>query len=133
MNKIILFAVIISSFYSCKKDSLSDRYKEFSGTWEFEQFIGYGQQNPPLQPGNGKIIYIGVDKTFEQRSFDTVQVRAKYSLDERKDCSGNDYTVFFKTTEPNSSERVISIVNGKLNLSTSNCLADGGVSIYRRK
>ena len=132
MKKIILFVVVISSLYSCKKDSLSDRYQEFSGTWEFEQFIGFGPSTTPLPPGNGKIIYLGGDKTFEQRSFDTVQVRAKYSLEERKDCNGNN-TVFFKTTEPNSSERVISIVNSKLNLSTPNCIADGGVSIYRRK
>ena len=133
MKKIFLFIAIAGSFYSCKKDSLSNKYLEFAGIWEFEQFIGYGPSTVPLPPGNGKIIYIGSDKTFERRSFDTVEVRAKYSLVERKDCRGDDKIVFFKTTEPNSSENVISIENGKLTLGSSNCVADGGVNIYRRK
>lgn len=133
MKKLFLFIAIIGSLYSCKKDSLSDRYQEFAGTWEFEQYSGYPITSTPLPAGNGKIIYIGSDKTYERRSFDTVLVRATYSLEERKDCSGNEKKICFKSTDPNAFESIISIENGKLYLSASNCLADGGINIYRRK
>ena len=133
MKKIFLFLLIIGSLYSCKKDALSDRYQEFAGTWEFEQYSGYPFTSTPLPPGNGQIIYIGSDKTFERRSFDTVLVRAKYILEERKDCYDEDKKLFFKSTESNSSESKISIENGKLYLTSSNCLSDVGIGIYRRK
>ncbi len=133
MKRIFLFIAIIASLFSCKKDTLLERYEEFSGTWEFEQYSGYPFTNPPLPPGNGKIIYIGSDRTFERRNFDTVLVRAKYMLEERKDCNGTDNKVFFQSTEPNPYESIISVENGKLYLSSSNCIADGGINIYRRK
>ncbi len=119
--------------YSCKKDSVSGKYQEFAGTWEFQSYSGYPFTSTPLPAGNGRIIYIGSDKTFERRNFDTVLYRGKYALEEQKDCIGDDKKLFFKSTDPYFSESIISIENGKLNFTSSNCVSDVGINVYIRK
>jgi hypothetical protein len=133
MKKLLSFIMLIGLLYSCKKDSTSTRIQEFAGTWEFQSYSGYPFTNTPLPRGNGRIIFIGVDKTFERRNFDTVLFRGKYELEEKKDCVGEAKKIFFKSLDPYFLENIISIENGKLNFTSSNCVSDVGINVYIRK
>lgn len=133
MKKIIpplLFAFI---FFSCEKGSdlfLNDRFK---GVWEFENFSGYPFNNNYLPPGNGRIIFLSPNGSFERRQHDTVLFRGRYFLKKQKDCYGEQKKIHFTTNETTYSWDVyIDISSGKLTLSTPTCYADGGTVFYRR-
>lgn len=132
MKKIYLILLLSVLFFSCKKESISPTVKAIEGIWEYESFIGF---DPilPLPPGNGRIIFIGSDRTFERRNFDTLILRSTYSLDQKRDCFGEEQRLFFKTTDPYFFEGFISIENNKLIVSSSNCISDGGITTYRKK
>jgi len=96
-------------------------------------FYGYPFNFPTLPPGNGKIIVIGTDGSFERRSHDTITYKGSYSLDERKDCYGDAKKIFFSTTDIAFSNGFIEIAGDtSLTISSPNCLMDGGTSVYRR-
>lgn len=133
MKKIMITVLGIALLYSCKKDNLSGLKDQFSGEWEYVRFAGYPFNSTPLPPGNGKIIVISRDGSFERRSHDTVTFKGRYSLEEKKDCYGDDKKIFIITTEPYLGERAtIELKSDSLFIGTSNCLADGGLSIYRK-
>lgn len=56
--------------------------ERISGKWEFEKFIGY-PFNSSSPPGNGQIIILNDDGTYERRSHDTVIFNGQYSIKER--------------------------------------------------
>lgn len=130
MKNIFLCIIGMSILYSCKKDNAIQN--DIIGSWEYITFIGYPFNYPSYLPGNGKIIVIGSNGTFERKSHDTTIFKGSYSLEKRKDCHGDAKETFFKTTELNSGENIISVKHDSLFLNSSNCLADGGVSIYRK-
>jgi hypothetical protein len=118
---------------SCKKDNLSSYRNQFSGKWEYVRYVGYPFTFTTLPPGNGNIIIITADGSFQRNKYDTIIFKGKYSLIEKKDCYGDENYIFFKTTDPFFVENsTISLAGDSLNISTSNCLQDGGTSIYRK-
>jgi len=133
MRKIAFLLTSVVVFYSCKKDQLSQLRSQFSGTWEFEKSIG-AFANTGLPPGNGNIILLGTDGSFERRKHDTIIFKGVYFLEERKDCYGDEKKIFFKTSD-SSYTADVSIETGAntLTMNTSDCYADGGATIYRKK
>lgn len=131
MKKFLIYIFVLTLFYSCKKDAVTQ--KDIEGSWEYATFIGEPFNNPSLPFGNGHIIVIGTNGSFERKSHDTTIFKGSYILRWRKDCYGDMKQAFFKTTEPNAEENIISVMHDSLLLNSSNCLADGGVTIYKRK
>jgi hypothetical protein len=133
MKIILVSTFIISLFCSCKKDRLESYKNQFSGQWEYVRYAGYPFNSIPLPPGNGNIIVLTKDGSFEKRNHDTITFKGQYYLEEKKDCFGEDKKIFVRTNDP------LSGIDGKIEstpdtlvISSSNCLADGGLSIYRR-
>lgn len=132
--KRIMFFVLLVSIYSCKKDNVAKALKkDITGTWELEKFAGYPFNQPPLLPGNGRIIVLGEDGLFERKQHDTLIFRGGYSLRKQKDCYERNGDITFSTNENSSGTyQYIEISEGKLLLSTPNCYQDGGIASYRR-
>jgi hypothetical protein len=133
MKKMAISFLGILFLCSCKKDNLSSYRNQFSGKWEYVRYIGYPFTTAPLSLGNGKIIIITQDGSFQRNSYDTIIFKGLYSLVEKKDCYGDETHIFFKTTDPFFGENsIINAAGDSLSISTSNCFQDGGVTIYRK-
>jgi hypothetical protein len=132
MKNIFLFLATSLFFFACKKDSVS--YSQFEGVWEFENAVGYPFNNNYAPPGNGRIIVLSADGQFKRRQHDTVSYTGRYFLKKQKDCQGDEKKIYFTTDETSyDSGKYIDIDGqGRLTLSSSNCLADGGTVFYRR-
>jgi len=120
-------------FLSCKKDKV-DR-SAFTGIWEYESFYGYPfTSSGPLPPGNGRIIVLSAKGDFERRQHDTVLFKGRYFLKWQKDCYGDEQKIYFTTSDNGfASGDYIKINNlGKLQLSTPNCMQDGGTITYHK-
>lgn len=131
LSALLLMAMAISS---CKKESISDLREEVSGTWEFIQSSSFMGAPVIYPPGNGRIIYLGKNGTFETRSFDTVLTRTTFFLKKKKDCYMDGKFVFINTDDRQYSDDHIKIevINDTLYFNTSSCLIDGGGGSYRR-
>ena len=132
MKHLSLYIFCIVLLMSCAKDKFADTRQQFSGTWEYHQFVGYPFLSTPLPRGNGKIIIIGTDGSFERRNHDTTTFKGSYTLEERKDCYGDAKQTFFKSSDPTFAESFIAISGDSLMFNSSNCLTDGGALIYLR-
>ena len=124
----ILIATIILT--SCIKENIQH---PVAGKWEFIVFVGYGVFDPPLPPGNGKIIAFEKGSNFKRYAHDTLLFNGNYSITRKKDCGLEHFRAFLGTTDASfANGRTIDIRGDSLFLSTSNCLVDGGTAIYRR-
>jgi len=127
----IFSALLILFILSCNKE-IRQTKKEITGTWEFETFSGYPFNNT-LPPGKGRIIVIRKNGDFERRQHDTVVFKGSYTIKKKEDCLERDNDLLFSTSEDSYKiTGYIEIVNEKLSISSSNCLADGGTVYYRR-
>lgn len=133
MKNTILIAFLLLGLGACKKDSGElENFRSFAGTWEAEQFIGF-PGNVVLPPGNGRLLVLEADGMMESRHHDTVEYRGRYYLQYKQDCHPREDNLYFTTNDSSYLwEGYIQRTNDKLTLSTSNCLADGGTTIYRR-
>lgn len=133
MKNTILIAFILLLLAACKREAdVADPYRQFTGTWEAAQFIGY-PGNVNLPPGNGRILVLDDNAMMENRRNDTVLYRGRYYLQHRADCHPRANTLYFTTGDSNYLwESYIELTNDQLILSASNCLADGGTTIFRR-
>ncbi len=130
MKKLILVIAAGISLTACQKERVN---KMISGKWEFVVFVGYGNFDPPLPPGNGRIIEFGRDGSFKRFAHDTLLFKGNYSITPQKNCFPNRVSPFLKTSDPSFyNESVINVQGDSLFLSTSSCLIDGGASIYRK-
>lgn len=135
MKALFFIALSVSMIISCKKDKSDFARHQFYGSWEYENYSGYPFNNNYLPPGNGRIIMLSEDGIFERRQHDTLLFKGTYTLQEKRDCHGQQKKIFFSTDDPSFSwESYIDINSstGKLTLTTSNCLADGGTVYYRK-
>jgi hypothetical protein len=127
---VLLFAFIL---FSCKKRNGLFPEKRFEGVWEFENFSGYPFNSNYLPPGNGRIIVLLPDGSFERRQQDTVLFRGKYFLNQQKDCTEDQKKTHFTTNDTAYSWDVyIDLASDKLTLTTPKCYADGGTAFYRK-
>jgi hypothetical protein len=133
MKIIPLLIIACFSISSCKKDITQDLRKDIQGKWEYVTFAGYPFNYPTLPAGNGRLLVFEKKGSFERRNFNTIIFKGYYFLSERQNCSGDEKMVFITTTDSSfSNNNSISVKGDSLFLSTPNCLADGGTSIYRR-
>ena len=133
MKNTILIAFILLLLGACKKEAEApEAFRQFAGTWEAEQFIGF-PGNVVLPPGNGRILVLEANGMMESRRKDTVDYRGRYYLRFKQDCHPREDNLYFTTNDSSYLwEGYILLTNDKLTLSTSNCLADGGTMVYRR-
>ena len=133
MKQLFILAVAFLFFIGCKKDVAADIRNQLTGQWEFVVVSGYGSSNIPQPQGNGNIIVFGKSGAFQRRMHDTITFNGSYKLEYRKDCFGAEKSVFLSTSDPNfPDDRSVSFDNGRLFISTPNCLQDGGSSIWRK-
>jgi hypothetical protein len=134
MKTFFLFLLSFVFLFSCEKDRiLTPLKKQLIGAWEFEHVVGYPFTAPYYPPGNGKIIVFFENGNFEKRQHDTTLSKGKYFLSVKKDCYPRESKIFINTNDAlNSLHYYINIDSNKLMLSTPNCYADVGMSLYRR-
>jgi hypothetical protein len=129
MLKLITCSLCVLLLLGCRKDN--SLKKEYVGRWEFAQFIGFpGSLTEP--PGNGKLLILSDDGRFERIEQGSVVSSGKFSVIRKKDCHPRDGEHMVKAKDGYLDEHYIQIINGRLSLSTSNCLMDGGTVIFRR-
>lgn len=133
MQKILAF-LALAAICSCEKYiEVSGVEKQIIGTWEYEQYVGYPANEPPAPAHNGRIIVIGADGGFERRQHDSILFRGTYTMQNKRDCLDRSTDLIFSTNDPSTADaHYIDVAGGKLMLSSSNCLADGGTAYYRR-
>lgn len=123
----ILLLIVLAS--SCRKDHFT---KDLRGTWELASAYTFGGP-VPYPPGNGNLLILRKDKTFEQQQPGQATQQGYYTLESKEDCSPRTdkkmLVLHFSTYEQ---EAYVEVKDNTLFLSTSNCIADGGTSTYRR-
>jgi hypothetical protein len=128
----ILFTIIL---FSCKKVNDDSGFKQrITGDWELEQVI-CGECLIPIDSfpaGNGHIIRLLMDGSFERRLHDSITFRGHYDIQQKKDCIPRRQNFLFVTDETFTISRYVEEENQKLRFSIPNCYADGGDMIYRR-
>ena len=95
MKKTFPAILSVLLFFSCKKDSNLFLNNRFKGVWEFENFSGYPFNNNYLPPGNGRIMVLSADGSYERRQHDTVLFRGRYFLKKQKDCFDEEKKIHF--------------------------------------
>jgi hypothetical protein len=129
-----LFALLTAFIlFACKKDGAAINSR-ITGVWEYESFQGDPFNYQP--PGNGKIIVLSEDGEFERRENTTVLFKGKYYLKKKKDCYTEGLRTNFSTNDPSFASGEYTYIDidisGRLRLSSSTCLQDGGTSVYRK-
>ena len=130
--KQLLSTLLVLLLFSCSKE-LKEAKNEIAGTWEYERFVGFPFNSPPLPPGNGNIIVIRKNGTFERKKHDTLLYSGSYKLEKKTDCYPGHTDIFFSSDEAAYMiEGYAEVTNDKLSISSSNCMLDGGILYYRR-
>jgi len=140
MKRLSLLVLLTCILFSCKKErELKNLKGDIEGIWEIELSAGEanittgGSNITNYPPGNGQTIVFSGSGTFERRNYDTVIFKGVYSLKYKEDCNPRPGNIVLTTDEySNIYGDYISIESGKLFISASNCMEDGGYSIYRR-
>ena len=133
MKQSILFLLSILFLTACRKDQAAGIRTQITGAWEWVTFSGYPFINQALPAGNGRIIIFGSNGLFERKAHDTFILRGSYNLQERKDCYGNEQHVFLNATDSGFINNYsLDIINARLYISSPNCFADGGSSVWRK-
>jgi len=140
MKRPIVLVLLMFILFSCKKErELKNLKEDIVGIWEIELSAGEahittgGTNTTNYPPGNGQTIVFSGSGAFERRKYDTVIFKGVYSLKHKEDCQPRQGNIVLTTDEySNIYGDYISIDSGKLFISSSNCMEDGGYSIYRR-
>lgn len=136
MKKAFFLLLILPILFSCKKENdISNLRIKIIGTWELEKNI-CGEcitQVSTFPQGNGNIIVLSANGTFERRKHDTLLFKGYYSLKKNKECNKRSGDIAFSTNESSTpTPFYITIDTDKLELSTPYCYADGAINIYTR-
>lgn len=130
MKKLILSSLLTLGLLSCRKD-IRNIEKSICGTWEIEKRMSEaGVISYP--PGNGKIISISPNGSYEWIENGNSIYKGTYSLKRKKDCYSEKKEVVFITNAPNNTPLYTRIENGKLIFNTPNCYSDQTVTIYNK-
>jgi hypothetical protein len=83
--------------------------------------------------GNGNLFIFYFNHSFESKVPGNPLKTGLYKVSKKKDCSprASDGMLILHSDGFNSTQ-YIEIENGKLSISTSNCIADGGTAIYHK-
>lgn len=132
-----LFIILISTIVSsCSKDNRLENFKnQIVGKWEIEKRV-CGECVTPLttyHEGNGSIIVLLNDGTFERRIHDSVIFKGRFFLNKSEECGKPGSDISLSTNESSMlTPLFVQIVQGKLQISTPYCYTDGASTIFRR-
>lgn len=136
MRNVFLFILFCASCFSCSKDQrLEDFKNQIFGKWEIEKWVCVECLNPLTNypAGNGNIMVLLKDGTFEKRLHDSVIFKGRFFITKSNECGNPDSDYAFSTNESSiSTPLFVQIQSGKLQLSTPSCYTDGATTIYRR-
>lgn len=129
MKRKFCFAFVAVILAACNKEAESTFQKDVLGTWELERISSW--YLPVLTPPSvrGKLV-LNADGTYRMERNDSLTNAGTFSIEYTDDCAGQKQH-FFRADRFIS--HTVSLENGKLILGTSNCLMDGGFSVYRKK
>jgi hypothetical protein len=119
-------------FFSCKKLNENRFQQRITGDWELEKVSCECSTPGSFPAGNGQIISLQLDGTFERRLHDSVTFRGHYTIQKKKDCKPRPEKFFFETDETFPMSSYLEEQNEKLIFSYSNCVSDGVDMTYRR-
>lgn len=126
-----LLAICACLFFSCKKSAATSE-PGFIGTWEIEQYTGYPFPTP-FAPGNGNLLKLLENTKVERFEAGVLVESGTFSFKKKKDCYVREEKTLIVFKYPNNKQEFyISLNNGQLWLSASNCLVDAGTAIYRK-
>jgi hypothetical protein len=135
MKRLLLFVAFIAVFCSCKKENeLGDLKNEIAGTWELEKIVCGLCTFPVIDfpPGNGNIIILSPDGSYERKKQDTLLVRGTYSVLKSKECSPAGDRALIINEGSNTTLMFIKISTDKLEVNTPYCYTDYNATTYRR-
>jgi hypothetical protein len=135
MKRLLLFVAFIGVFYSCKKENeLGDLKNEIAGTWELEKNVCGLCPFPVINysPGNGSIIILSPDGSYERKKQDTLLVKGTWSILKSEECSPAGDRALIINEGANTTSMFIKISTDKLELSTPYCYTDYNAITYRR-
>ena len=125
----VLFLIAIS----CKKDA-ENFSAEIQGTWELASSDGawVGHHEYPLGNGN-TYTFIGNEYTQTSKSADTTYTYSgTFYIYSGKPCDFAKEQTLIVLGTMNPMAESLSLSNGKLTIGTTECIADGGSSTYRK-
>ena len=135
MKKAVFILPFTLLMLSCRKNEVTDFQKCVTGTWELQRRI-CGECTDPLRiyaNGNGNVIVLAADGTYERRKQDTLVFKGTYTLKKHFECNKTSGDIALFTNEyANASPLYMILENGKLQLSTPYCYADGAITEYRK-
>ena len=135
MRTILSIIILVTLASSCGKEHELDNFKnQVSGKWEKAELICGECPNPrTIYPqGNGSIIVLFSDGTFERRLHDSITFKGKYFLNKSDECGSRSDIALSTNEYSNSIPGFVNIESGRLHISTPYCIADGATTIYRR-
>jgi len=136
MRNTSLIILLSFIFFSCSKDNrLENLRNQVAGKWEIEKRVCGECTNPLIiyPEGNGNIIVLLTDGTFERSIHDSVTFKGMFFLNKSDECGKPDSDISLSTNETSTPTALfVQIESGKLQLSTPYCYSDGASTIYRR-
>lgn len=127
----LLLAIFTISFSCSKKNNIAIR-DQLIGTWELASSQSY-VENRLHEPGNGNLKKFRKDGSYERWQANTIVHQGSYLLSIKKDCTAGNSDIILTTSEnSNDIYYYITVTDNTLKIYTSNCIADGGSSTYRR-
>jgi hypothetical protein len=132
MRTTVALLLILCLFSSRKYLEERDTRKDIAGKWELERNVTPWFDSV-FASGNGGTLIFGKNGKYERRQGNALLFRGRYYLEYKKDCYSSKREMFLDTDENESFDNLkVEVTNGKLRVSTTSCLMDGGVAIYRR-
>ncbi len=133
--------ILISCFFiiatGCTKNSaVTDLNKSIIGKWELTRTIsGWGGEKV-YAPGNGNTILFEGNNAIQYIAYNdtTFTYEGSYSIFKGKPCEFAPATTLFRFYTPDGLgyDQEIILSDGELKIGTTQCIADGGTSFYRR-
>jgi hypothetical protein len=126
------FLAVMLFITGCKKET-SGLVSNVQGTWELVSSDGAWTGHHDYEPGNGNtIIFSGNTYSQKIKATDTTyQYSGTFTIYRGKPCDlANEQTLIkFNNNEDASS---FSLLDGKLTIGSTECIADGGSSTYKK-
>ena len=122
--------VLLVAAVSCHDGGLED---DIIGKWEIQESTCFGcpVMFTTYPEGNGNILIFKSNGAYERRENNVAVFKGKYSIKKSEVCDKED-DALHTNESPGTTSDIVSIESGKLQLNTPPCLADGGITVYRR-
>ena len=127
-----LLAVIFFLIAGCNKE-LPGLTSGLEGTWELVSSDGAWSGHRQFEPGNGNTIsFNGNNYSQTLKTTDTTyQSSGTFIIYTGKPCDAADEQTLIKFND-NENVSSFSLADAKLTIGTTECIADGGSSMYRK-